>query len=33
LCELSIYKENSQLISEKLWKQMKHYFGIKWFPY
>ena len=24
LCELSIYRENSQLISEKLWEQVIH---------
>ena len=29
LCELSIYRENSQLISEKLWEQVIHYFVIK----
>ena len=26
LCELSIYRKNSQLISEKLWEQVIHYF-------
>ena len=29
LCELSIYRKNSQLISEKLWEQVIHYFVIK----
>jgi hypothetical protein len=29
LCELSIYRKNSQLRSEKLWEQVIHYFVIK----
>jgi hypothetical protein len=29
LCELSIYRENSQLIIEKLWEQVIHYFDVK----
>ena len=29
LCELSIYRENSQLVSEKLWEKVIHYFVIK----
>ena len=28
LCELSIYRENSQLISEKLWEQVIHILDI-----
>ena len=29
LCELSIYRKNPQLISEKLWEQVIYYFTIK----